>query len=52
MGINVISPFIGYKETCTLTTNAPQSSSLVYVITNGADAGSGQPVVVHRIQVP
>ncbi len=52
VGINVLSPFIGYKETCTLTTSASPSSSLVYVITNGADAGTGQPVVIHRIQVP
>jgi len=53
IGVNVITPFLGLRETCTFTTSAAQSSSTVFVITDSApEAGIGDPVVVHRIQAP
>ena len=50
VGLNVISPFIAQKQSCTLTTSAVPGPSTVFVVTNApADAGAGSPVVVHRI---
>ena len=53
IGVNVLSPFRALTRSCTFTTSVTPDASTAFVITNsGADAGLGQPVVVHRIQAP
>ncbi|MEZ4224699.1 MAG: hypothetical protein R3B13_27355 [Polyangiaceae bacterium] len=52
VGVNVLSPFISLNQTCTLTTSATPSTSTVFVVTDAPSPAQGNPVVVHRIQLP
>jgi hypothetical protein len=53
IGVNVLSPFRTLTRSCTFTTTVTPDASTAFVITDApADAGLGQPVVVHRIQAP
>jgi hypothetical protein len=49
IGVNVISPFLTLKETCTFETSAAPGPSTVFVVTDSATPGVGAPVVVHRV---
>ncbi|HEY4107088.1 MAG TPA: hypothetical protein VGM44_24475 [Polyangiaceae bacterium] len=52
IGVNVISPFLAPKNSCTFTTSATQDSDNVFVIRDAASPAVGSPVVVHRVIEP
>ena len=50
VGLNVLSPYLALKQSCTWDTSVTPGPQLVFVVGSASpDAGSGNPVVVHRI---
>jgi hypothetical protein len=52
LGINVISPFLAPKNSCTFTTSTVPDSDDIFVIRDAASPAAGSPVVVHRVIEP
>jgi hypothetical protein len=52
LGINVISPFLAAKESCTFTTSTTPDADTIFVIQDAASPAVGAPVVVHRVIEP
>ena len=49
IGVNVISPFLALNDSCTWNTTATPGLKTIFVISDSATPGSGDPVVVHRV---
>ncbi|MEB2324201.1 MAG: hypothetical protein OZ921_16935, partial [Sorangiineae bacterium] len=50
LGVNVLSPFLASRTSCTFETTATPSASTVFVVTDhAADGGVDSPAVIHRI---
>jgi hypothetical protein len=52
VGINVISPLVGQRNTCSFSTSVSESGDTVFVIEDAAAPTLGNPSVVHRVIVP
>jgi hypothetical protein len=52
LGINVISPFLAPKSSCTFTTSTAPDADTIFVIRDAASPAAGAPVVVHRVIEP
>jgi hypothetical protein len=53
VGLNVISPFFAFRNSCTFDTTAEPDNGTVFVVTDAAAGeGRGEPAVVHRIWAP
>jgi hypothetical protein len=46
--VGLVTPYLSSGNTVSLTTE-PSSQNVVYVLVTGGDAGSGAPVVIHKI---
>jgi hypothetical protein len=49
VGLNVLSPYVSLKQTCTWNTATTPGPKVVFVVENGPAGGAGDPVVIHRI---
>ncbi|MFO0565143.1 MAG: hypothetical protein U0263_05745 [Polyangiaceae bacterium] len=50
VGLNVLSPFVALKQSCTFSTSASPGPGTVFVVAPmSGDAGASAPMVVHRI---
>jgi hypothetical protein len=53
IGVNVLSPFLAVRDTCTFSMSTPPDSQTVFVIGNAPfGEASARPVVVHRVRAP
>jgi hypothetical protein len=52
LGANVLDNFLGTSHTCSFDTSGTPSKSTVFVITDDAAEGMGEPVVIHRVVAP
>jgi len=52
LGINVISPFLAPKNSCTFTTSTAADADNIFVIRDAQSPAAGAPVVVHRVIEP
>jgi len=53
IGVNVLTPFIGTRKSCTFTTSVTPDATTTFVITDQGPTGPvGSPVVVHRTALP
>jgi hypothetical protein len=50
LGVNVLQHFLGTSHTCTFETDAKESASTIFVITDDQDGGL--PVAIHRVIAP
>ena len=51
IGVNVISPFLAPRDSCTFATSLTPDMNNIFVVSN-ARMGLGAPVVVHRVIAP
>jgi hypothetical protein len=52
LGANVLDNFLATSHSCTFDTSGTPNSSTIFVITDDAAEGQGEPVVIHRVIAP
>lgn len=53
IGVNVLTPFVGTRMSCTFTTSVTPDATTTFVISDQGPTGPvGSPVVVHRTALP
>lgn len=53
IGVNVLTPFVATRNSCTFTTSVTPDATTTFVITDqGPNGPVGDPVVVHRTALP
>ncbi len=52
VGLNVVSPFMTRRDSCSFTTSVVPDKDTVFVVTEPGVAGASKPIAVHHIVLP